>query len=229
MSPHRGGFSSPAEVPVPDPLTLNCRDAADAQQQRYFQRLTALAQALHDDHHPAYLTAAQPAPNARPGSSAPGSADAAELETLAASLEPRHWRHRRAVNVGSAADIERTSRDLDELERRIERVQAQLAALPTGRGHPCPNPHLYRVRTPVTELLIRGEVFEVRMGEAWTLDTHALPEALRARLTAYLLSGARAVPYKYKAGRRRYWPNSHATDDTRALMAALLALCTPAR
>lgn len=205
---------------MPEPLTLNCRDAADAQQQRFFLRLTALAAALHDDHHPAYLTAAVRSPNATPRPPA-GSALAADLQTLLTAQETRHWRHRRALSSGSVADVERASRALDAIERDIAALNAELAVLRTGRGHPCPNPNLYRVSTPPLELLIRGEVFEARVGETWQLDTHTLPQGLRDRLTTYLLGGDRAAPYWYCRSRRRLYATSRLHPDTLPLLTAL--------
>jgi len=211
-----------------DPLTLNCRNTADAQQQAHYHRINALARALHNDQRPTYLTAQQPAPHNSASPNLAGWEYATALEQKQAELETRHWRLRRAINTGSVADIEAASRRIDDLEQNIQTVKAALEQVDATRGRPCHTPNLYRITTDPTEILIAGQVFQVCVGRAWILDTHALPEALHARLTAYLHSGTEALPYKYKRTRSRYWPNDKVPEDTRALLNAVGGYATEA-
>lgn len=210
-----------------DTLTLNCRNTADAQQQQHYHRINALARALHNDQRPTYLTAQQPAPHHSAAPNLAGWEYAYSLEQRQAELEARHWRLRRAINTGSVADIEAAGRRIDELEQNIQTVKAALEQVDVGRGRPCHTPNLYRITTDPTQTLIAGQVFEVSVGRAWILDTHALPDALHARLTAYLHSGTDAMPYVYRAPRGRYETRHRVPDGTRALLASLFALAVP--
>ena len=204
-----------------EPVTINARNLADAQQQWHYQRLNALATALHRDHHPPHLTARQRAPHATPRTNATGSREAQTLTELRAAEETRWWALRRAINAGSVTDIQQASRRVDAIEKDIQTVTGLLADLDTHRGHPCPNPHLYLIRTPETRTLIQGELFEVRAAQEWTLNTHALPQKYREQLENYLLGGRDAAPYRYKACRQKYFVNHNALPEVLSLTAAL--------
>lgn len=202
-------------------LTLNARDDADAQQQWHYQRLNALAAALHDETRPPYLTAAQPAPHATPRVNTVGSADAAQLAARVEQLEAAHWSHRHTVNTGSVPAIQVSSQHIDALERAVNELEARVQEIGTGRGRPCRNPNLYLIRTPDTETLIRGEAFAFRAAQHYTLNTHELPGPLRDRLTMYLMSGDSSKPYWYCQKRRRYYARSGLPDYVPPLFQAL--------
>ena len=207
---------------MPDPLTLNCRNTADAQQQAHYHRINALAVALHGDRRPTYLTAQQPVPNGKPRTRAVGSVEVEALDEKKAELETRHWRLRRAINEGSVADIEAASRRVEEIERAITILQATIEDMDTSRGRPCHTPNLYRVTVPPICTLIAGQEFDNAPEYAYQLDTHALPEALHERLEAYLHSGTDAMPYWYWEARLKYRSNPRVPDDTFDLMNRLL-------
>lgn len=205
---------------MPEPLPLTARSAPDLQQQRAYHRLTALAKALHGSHTVIPLTAQQPAPHATPRTPAAGGVEYAQLMTARTELETRYWRLMRARRAGTVADIVQADRDIDRLESRMRALARQLAEIDTRRAAPAGLPYLYSVRVGALE--VSGYLPATFAPECWTLDTRTLPDDLRERLTAYLLSGRDAVPYSYRRERRRYRVNPNATPDALALFGALM-------
>ena len=196
---------------MPDPLTLNCRDAADAQQQRHHLRLTALARALHDSCMVVPLRAPQQVPHAPPRAPTAGADLAARIALLERELYAWHLRrigYQRHRNPTGEAEA---TRRIQLTEARLRSLARDLAEVPTRVSRPG-LPYLYVIAVPE-----RGDW----PAEVWHLDTRTLPDDLRARLTAYLHSGTRRLPYRATAGRLR--PQVGVPDDTRALLAALLA------
>lgn len=201
------------------PLPLRVRTADDLTQQRHYHRVTALARALHGSHTVIPLTAAQPAPNARRRVNAAGGTEYAQLMSARTELETRYWRLMRARRAGTVTDIVQADRDIDRLESRMRALARQLAEIDTRKAAPAGLPYLYSVRVGALE--VSGHLPATFAPECWTLDTRTLPDDLRERLTAYLLSGRDAVPYSYRRERGRYRVNPNATPDALALMGAL--------
>lgn len=211
-----------------EPLRLTARSAPDLQQQRVYHRLTALARALHGSHTVIPLTAQQPAPHATPRTPAAGGTDYARLMDARQELETRYWRLMRAIRAGSVASIEQANREIDTLESRMRAIARDLSEIDTRRAAPAGVPYLYRVQVGALE--VSGYLPDpiTYAPECLTLDTRTLPDDLKERLTAYLLSGRDAVPYKYHSAKKRYYPNGRATDDAVALFGALVGRLLPA-
>lgn len=203
---------------TPTPLPLTVRSQDDLTQQQHMHRVTALARSLIGSHTVMPLRAAQPAPNAPQRGNTAGSAEAEKLDTLRRRHYTAHLERIRYRRAGNPAQAEIWGRKITLLEAQMQSLAAQLEEVAT-RSAPAGLPYLYRV--DVAGLEVTGDLPATYAPEVWTLDTRTLPEELHGRLSAYLLGGREALPYKYKRTRARYWPNSDAREEDRALMVTL--------
>ena len=179
--------------------------------QQALHRHQSLARALHDSSMAVPLRPPQSVPYAPPRVSAAGADLAARMAGLERELYAWHLRRiecRRHRNpVGEAEATHR----LQLIEAQLRSLARDLAEVPTRVSRPG-LPYLYVITVPE-----RGDW----PAETWHLDTHTLPDDLRARLTAYLHSGTRRLPYRVTNG--RYRPQRGVPEDTRDLLAALMA------
>ena len=179
--------------------------------QQALHRQQALAAALHDSTMAVPLRPPQSVPYAPPRVSAAGAGLAARMAGLERELYAWHLRRiecRRHRNpVGEAEATHR----IQLVEARLRSLARQLAEVPSRVTRPG-LPYLYVITVPE-----RGDW----PAETWHLDTRTLPAELRARLTAYLHSGTRRLPYRVTNG--RYRPQAGVPEDTRDLLAALMA------
>lgn len=211
----------------PPPVTLRVKSPDDLRGQLAMIRANAIAESLHRDLMVPRVSVPQTIPHATPKGDLTGTEKAASLVNLTAQrLElERAW-------DAAGTDYERA----DRIERAMHTNAARAATLarelgamqslrPTSRRSG--RPGLYLIRVPAIEYAGRmGQGGAA--GEAWVLDTHDLPDGLREALTAYLLSGAEMMPYRFRRDVYRYKAQSACTADTRQLMTALCAHLIPA-
>lgn len=182
--------------------------------------INALAAAIQRDSRPPRLTAPTGIPAGLGTTTyiqrahAPGSADAADLEAAHAAV--KHWEKEAAhAEHAQAWDLydRAVHRQLKAMER-VTRLTATLSDIDTAPRRQHGPSHLYLVTVPAVAWTggAEGTTPEARH----ILDTHTLPDDLRAWLTGYAQSGTVGSPYKYKQSRARYFPNEKVPDDTRA-------------
>lgn len=217
-------------TPTPLPLTVRAQD--DFTQQQHMHRVSALAKSLHDSQTVPYV-----APHRAPLAVAlreltgvgyvpkpPQPKAPSELASKLAEYRTRYYKLARARSVGSAASISKISAEIDRLEAEIHRMTEGTDARPSA---PAGRPNLYAVTVPALE--VTGYLPATYAAERWVLDTHTLPGELRERLGAYLMGGREALPFKHKRTRGRYWLNSDAREEDRALMVSLWGYAQPSR
>lgn len=192
-----------------NPLPLRIRDAADLAEQRARHRQQALARALHDSVLAVPLRAPQAVPYAPPRPPQAGAALAARAEQLQRERYAWHLRRLAAQRHRNPVAEAEATRRLQLIEAQLRALARRLAEIPARTRRPG-LPHLYLIEVPA---------HAGAAAETWHLDTHTLPPDLHARLTAYLHSGTRRLPYRVTNG--RYRPQRGVPDDTRALLAAL--------
>ncbi|ABF44238.1 hypothetical protein [Deinococcus geothermalis] len=167
--------------------------------------------ALHDSVLAVPLRAPQSVPYAPPRPSAAGANLAARREALERELYVWHLRRLAARRHRNPAGEAEATHRIQLVEAQLRSLARQLAEVPSRVTRPG-LPYLYVITVPE-----RGDW----PAETWHLDTHTLPAELRTRLTAYLHSGTRRLPYRVTNG--RYRPQRGVPEDTRALLAALMA------
>lgn len=214
-------------VLTPDPARPHALHGVTDQRSQYERVCTnALAAAIQRDSRPERLTVPQFIPaglgttvSARPSAATPGSVDAAAV--LAAHVDAAWWeREARKCEEMQAWDLydRAVHRQLRAMER-VTRLTRTLESMDTAPRRQHGPSHLYLVAVPAVTWTggAEGTAPEARH----ILDTHTLPDDLRAWLTGYAQSGTVGSPYKYKRTRERHWPNDKVPDDTRATLRAI--------
>lgn len=179
-------------------------------------RHNALARALNDSTCLSPETAAQRVPYATARVSGLGGDVQVKLAAVR-ELIPKLEQERRHLGL-PWEDLERIDALLGKSYEALDKLSKQLAELDTGRGYRG-RPDLYRVSVPA--LSYGGGMEGEQAAECWTLNTHDLPEDVRAWLTGYLLSGAKMLPYRYQAQVHRYKAQSAASAELRAMIKAI--------
>ena len=177
--------------------------------QQALHRHQSLARALHDSSMAVPLRPPQSVPYAPPRVSAAGADLAARMAGLERELYVWHLRRIECRRHRNPAGEAEATRRIQLVEARLRSLARDLAEVPS-RVTRTGLPYLYVITVPE-----RGDW----PAETWHLDTHTLPDDLRARLTAYLHSGTRRLPYRVTNG--RYRPQRGVPGDTRDLLAAL--------
>ena len=177
--------------------------------QQALHRQQALARALHDSSMAVPLRPPQSVPYAPPRVSAAGANLAARMAGLERELYVWHLRRLAARRHRNPAGEAEATHRIQLVEARLRSLARDLAEVPSRVSRPG-LPYLYVIAVP--------DHLDWP-AETWHLDTRTLPDDLRARLTAYLHSGTRRLPYRVTNG--RYRPQRGVPEDTRTLLAAL--------
>ncbi|WP_034382991.1 hypothetical protein [Deinococcus sp. YIM 77859] len=202
------------------PRLLRVRGPKDARDQYERHVANAIATALQ-------RTTLAPLPLRAPARNPYAPARAASIaESVAVHSLTQAWGVRERYEVeldwarsfGTAAEEARAEAKLADLERVIRDYKevierAAPAARPGMSG-------LYLVTVPEVELDGPGALPAPELRRA--LDLWGLPGELRARVTAYLHGGTRAMPHRYRQDRERYVDNPKAEETERTLCADLL-------
>lgn len=102
---------------------------------------------------------------------------------------------------------------------RVTRLTATLSGIDTAPRRQHGPGNLYLVTVPAVTWTggAEGTTPEARH----ILDTHALPDDLRAWLTGYAQSGTTAAPYRYEKAKQRYKARQEVPEDTRATLTTI--------
>lgn len=206
------------------PLTLKVKHADDLAIQLAYARINALATSLHTSRMVPRLTPPQSTPYATAKADYTGSDVAGKLEVAMAELTALERTYQTpGLNWEQA---EKIGRALDTVRARVDRLNAELGSAGSkGRGYGGGQHGVYAVTVPPVEYT--GGIAGTWEAERYTLDTHALPDDLRERLTAYLLSGAEMLPYRYQRDRMRYKTQNMCKPDDIEMFRSLHAYLMP--
>lgn len=207
-----------------EPLTLKVKHVDDLALQLAMNRMNATATALHTSRMVPRLTPPQSTPYATPKADYSLMLTAEQLEFAMAKLIALE----RAYKTPGIPweEAEKLGRAIDRARARVARLNAELnASKKPGRGYGGGQHGVYAVTVPPVEYT--GGITGTWEAERYTLDVHALPDDLRERLTAYLLSGAEMLPYRYQRDRMRYKAQNMCNPDDIEMFRSLHAHLMP--
>lgn len=207
-------------------LTLKVKSVDDLALQLAMNRMNVTATALHTSRMVPRLTPPQSTPYATQKADYTGSDVAGKLEVAMAELRVLEREYR--VPYRHWEEVEKIGKALDRVRERVARLNAELGSAGSkGRGYGGGQHGVYAVTVAAVEYT--GGIQGTWEAERYTLDVHALPDDLRDRLTAYLLSGAEMLPYRYQRDRMRYKAQNMCDPAHIEMFRSLHAHLTPCR
>lgn len=204
---------------TPSPLTLRVRNVDDLAQQLSFHLAQATATALVRSTmlHP--IRPPQNVPHATPRGDTTGSDIAGEYAKAVEALQAAEKAYRKTPSLDWEAQ-EKIGERIDRIKSRISTLHHALSGIPdSSRGY-SGTPGLYAVTVPAVRYGggVEGEQGEQRYG----LELGLLPSALRVQVSAFLLSGSEAMPYRYRAQKCRYESRDNTPAADREMYAGMI-------
>lgn len=203
---------------TPAPLTLRVRNADDLAQQLSYHLAQATAAALVNSTMLQPIRPPQCVPHATPRGDTTGSDIAGEYAKAVEALQVAEKAYRDAHFTDWELQ-EKIGQRIDRIKSRITVLDAALSGIPDASRGYSGTPGMYAVTVPPVRYGggVEGEQAELRYG----LELGLLPTALRVQVSAFLLSGSQAMPYRYFNNPNRYYANARCSADDRHIMNAL--------